>query len=249
MKAGTLNKAKNIFLYILVICTFVAFAACCKQIDKVPALGEGEVIKITQGTVTNFGELRIGLGKVIKGDYTNDAGEEKHGLVGILFVFISGKPPQEKRFDVYAGQNVRMGKYSVFVQEVRRGLKGSVTLVVKEDSPEATTIDLTELPPNWTEEVLMGLFANGNEFSIRVKSGGCTKKEDFWIWCVYDEKSKDKLPHYILTIYRMREDQGKALIPSGVIIKYNLKEELGLPYLFTYSVTNKVEGKYPMEAR
>ena len=96
-------------------------------------------------------------------------------------------------------------------------------------------------PPDWTEEVLMGLFANRNELSIRVKTGGGTKKEDFWIWCHYDEKSKDGPPHYVLTIYRTRKDECKEFCPSGVLIKFNLREELGLPYLFRYSVTNMAE--------
>ena len=86
----------------------------------------------------------------------------------------------------------------------------------------------------------MGLFADRNEPAIRVGSGGCTKKENFWIWCEHDEESKGGPPHYVLTIYRMRKDECKAFYPSGVLIKFNLREELGLPYLFTYSVTNRI---------
>lgn len=109
------------------------------------------------------------------------------------------------------------------------------------ENGSAPVIDLTGPPPDWTEEVLMGLFANRNELSIRVGSGGCTKKEDFWIWCHYDEESKSGPPHYVLTIYRMRKDECKAFHPTGVLIKFNLREELGLPDLFTYLVTNRVE--------
>lgn len=111
---------------------------------------------------------------------------------------------------------------------------------ISENDP-AGVVDLPGSPPDWTEEVLMGLFANRNDLTIRVKSGGCTKKEDFWIWCSYDEESKSGPPHYVLTIYRKRKDECKAFHPSGVLIKFNLREELGLPYWFTYSVTNRVE--------
>lgn len=111
---------------------------------------------------------------------------------------------------------------------------------IRQKPPEIT---LKGPPPGWTEEVLMGLFANGNELSLRVRSGGCTEKDDFWIWCHFDEKSNDGPPHYILTIYRKRRDECKAFLPSGVLIKFHLREELGLPNVFTYSVKNRV-GTY-----
>ncbi len=101
-------------------------------------------------------------------------------------------------------------------------------------------VDLTGPSPGWTEEVLMGLFDNGNDLAIRVATGGCTKKEDFWIWCTYDEESKSGPPHYVLTIYRMKKDECKAFHPSGVLIEFNLRKKLGLPDLFTYTVTNRV---------
>ena len=110
------------------------------------------------------------------------------------------------------------------------------------ENDSAVVVDLSGPPSGWTEEVLMGSFANRNELSIRVATGGCTKKEDFWIWCTYDEESKERVPHYVLTIYRMRKDECKAFHPSGVLIKFNLREELGLPDLFTYSVINRVEA-------
>jgi len=111
---------------------------------------------------------------------------------------------------------------------------------ISENDPDGV-VDLTGPPSDWTEEVLMGLFANRDVLNIRVKSGGCTKKEDFWIWCQYDEESKSGPPHYVLTIYRKRKDECKAFHPSGVLIKFNLREELVLPYWFAYSVTNRVE--------
>lgn len=110
-----------------------------------------------------------------------------------------------------------------------------------EESGSSSVRGLTDPPPGLTEEVLMGLFANRNDLAIRVASGGCTKKKDFEIWCSYDEESTDGSPHYVLTIYRVRKDECKAFHPSGVLIEFNLREELGLPYLFRYSVANRVE--------
>lgn len=111
-----------------------------------------------------------------------------------------------------------------------------------EETGSVPVIDLTGPPPDWTEEVLMGLFANRNELAIRVGSGGCTKKEDFWIWCHYDEESKSGPPHYVLTIYRMRKDECKAIMRNGIEIKYHLKEDLGLPNIFRYTLTNRIGG-------
>lgn len=111
-----------------------------------------------------------------------------------------------------------------------------------EETGSVPVIDLTGPPPDWTEEVLMGLFTNRNELAIRVGSGGCTKKEDFRIWCHYDEESKSGHPHYVLTIYRMRKDECKAIMRNGIEIKYHLKEDLGLPNIFTYTLTNRIGG-------
>ena len=110
------------------------------------------------------------------------------------------------------------------------------------ENDSAVAIDLNGPPPDWTEEILMGLFANRNELAIRVGTGGCTKKEDFWIWCHYDEESKSGPPHYVLTIYRMRKDECKAIMRNGIEIKYHLKEDLGLPNIFTYTLTNRIGG-------
>lgn len=110
---------------------------------------------------------------------------------------------------------------------------------IAEDTPEAVTV-MKGPSPDWTEEVVMSLLSNHNELAIRVGTGGCTKKEDFWIWCHFDEESKGGTPHYVLTVYRMRKDECKAFYPSGVLIKFNLREELALPNVFTYTVTNRV---------
>lgn len=128
-----INSVKTKFLLFHLSLSFaLVFATSCIQIDKAP-LGEGKMIEIRHGTTANFGELRIGLGNINKSEYTNDLGEKKHGLVANLFLFINGNPPIEKRFEVYAGQNVKMGKYSVNVQEIQGGLKGLVKLQIKKE--------------------------------------------------------------------------------------------------------------------
>ncbi len=123
-------------------------------------------------------------------------------------------------------------------------LLGSSGLLYADKDSQSASEYLKGPNPEWEEEVLMGLFANKNTLSIRVKTRGCTKKKDFWIWCTYDEKSKDQSPHYKLTIYRMKQDNCKAYKPPGELIEYDLRKELGLPDLYTYSITNSIKSRY-----
>jgi hypothetical protein len=121
--------------FITKMCVLVAcfFVVGCTQIDTGPTLYEGEIIEIAHGTTARFGELKIGLGNISKSDYTNDVGEKKHGLVATLWLLIKGNPPQKKQFDVYPGQNVKIDKYSVYVQQIRKQfLKGSIMLRVSD---------------------------------------------------------------------------------------------------------------------
>ena len=111
-----------------------------------------------------------------------------------------------------------------------------------EEPGSTPAVDLTGPPSDWTEEVLISFFADCNDLAIRVGSGGCTKKDDFWIWRQVDEESKAGHPHYLLTIYRVRKDECKAIMRNGIEIKYHLKEDLGLPNLFTYTLTNRIGG-------
>lgn len=110
----------------------------------------------------------------------------------------------------------------------------------QKNAPTAKT-DPGDIPEDWTEEVLMEFHADGNELTIRVGSGGCTQKQDFYILCRHDRAaSQGEAPHYALTIYRTRLDTCKAIIWDGVEITFQLQQDLGLPEIFTYSVTNKV---------
>jgi len=150
---------------------------------------------------------------------------------------------KEKLFVVCMAFLVSGGLFSCALDSSRSRAEGEAKRRNAEIQHKPLEITLKGPPPGWTEEVLMGLFANGNELSLRVRSGGCTEKDDFWIWCRFDEQSSDGPPHYILTVYRKRRDECKAFYPSGVLIKFRLREELGLPNVFTYSVTNRV-GTY-----
>jgi len=113
---------------------------------------------------------------------------------------------------------------------------------VMKETDSAPVVDLTGPSSDWAEEVLMSLFANRNELAIRVGSGGCTQKDDFLIWRQIDEESKDGQPHYLLTIYRVRKDECKAIMRNGIEIKYHLKKDLGLPNISTYTLTNRIGG-------
>lgn len=109
----------------------VCFLAGCTQIERAPVPGEGGlVLSIAQGTTGSVDELRIGLGFVRKSEYVDEAGAKKRGLVAGLMLLIPGNPPQEKDFDVHAGQRVAVDKYSLYVEEVRKGIKDSVVLRV-----------------------------------------------------------------------------------------------------------------------
>jgi|YelNatPaOPRAMG01_1025707.scaffolds.fasta_scaffold89631_2 hypothetical protein len=121
---------KKFYIAVVAISFFVIG---CSQIDKAPISNTGDIIEISHGTVASFGELRIGLGNINKTEYTNDLGKRKHGLLANLFLFIDGNPPIEKSLEVYAGQNVQVGKYSVYVQEIQGGLKGLVKLQIKKE--------------------------------------------------------------------------------------------------------------------
>ena len=113
------------WLFMLAACVL---AAGCRPVETAPAPWEGEVIEIRQGTTANFEGLRIGLSDISETEYAGSAGEKKRGLTAVLVLFMNGKPPREKRFDVRAGDTATLDKYSLYVQEVRGGSKGSILL-------------------------------------------------------------------------------------------------------------------------
>lgn len=101
--------------------------AGCVPSEKVPGSG-GEVIRIRQGNVGTFHELRLGVMNIFEADHVDEAGAKKKGLTAELSLSIDGNPPQEKNFKVRAGQKIVLGSYSAYVEEIRGTVKGLVTL-------------------------------------------------------------------------------------------------------------------------
>jgi hypothetical protein len=96
---------------------------------------------------------------------------------------------------------------------------------------------LAEAQQQGTEEVLMALAADSKTLTIRVESGGCTEKKDFHLAI---QKIEGRVPHHVLTIYRIRRDACKALLMDGVELKFDLSKDLGLSGFYTYSVANTI---------
>jgi hypothetical protein len=119
--------------HILFSALILAGAGGCVPVEKVPGSG-GELIQIKQGNVGTFNGLRLGVVNIIKDAYVDEAGVKKQGLIAVLTLFIDGNPPQEKDFQLHAGQKIVMDKYSVYAEEIRGTTKGLVTLRIEEIS-------------------------------------------------------------------------------------------------------------------
>lgn len=74
----------------------------------------------------------------------------------------------------------------------------------------------------------------------RVESGGCTDASSFKVDVVKEEGFLSKVPHYRLTIRRIRADDCKALLVDGVLIELDLARDVGLTGRYTVSVENPV---------
>jgi hypothetical protein len=75
---------------------------------------------------------------------------------------------------------------------------------------------------------------------FRVDSGGCTDATSFAVDVVKVPGISAAVPHYRLTIRRVRADDCKALLLEGVLIELDLAKDLGLAGRFTVSVENPV---------
>ncbi|MBI4350359.1 MAG: MBL fold metallo-hydrolase [Elusimicrobia bacterium] len=123
---------KNLLLPALVL---VGLGGCVPS-EKVPGSG-GELIQVQQGNVGAFRELRLGVANIVETADVDKAGAKKKGLMAALTLFLDGTPPLEKDFKVRAGQTVTMGKYSVYVEEIRGTTKGLVTFRIEDISGPA----------------------------------------------------------------------------------------------------------------
>lgn len=99
----------------------------CVPSERVPGSG-GEVIRIQQGNVGTFHDLRLGVMNIFEADHVDEAGANKQRLSAVLSLSIDGNPPQEGKFKVQAGQKIVLGSYSVYVEEIRGIVKGLVIL-------------------------------------------------------------------------------------------------------------------------
>lgn len=75
---------------------------------------------------------------------------------------------------------------------------------------------------------------------IKTGSNGCTGKNSFSVDVRKERGFNPKVPHYVLTINRVVPDECKAIVDDGVIIVWDLREDLGLKENFTFSVKNMV---------
>jgi hypothetical protein len=78
---------------------------------------------------------------------------------------------------------------------------------------------------------------------FRTDSGGCTDAGSFTVDIAKQEGIAAKVPHYRLTIRRIRVDECKAFLIDGVVIEYDLEKDLGLKGTYTISVENPVYRK------
>jgi hypothetical protein len=78
---------------------------------------------------------------------------------------------------------------------------------------------------------------------FRTDSGGCTDAGSFKVDVVKEAGIAGNVPHYRLTIRRVRADECKAFLVDGVLIELDLAKDLGLKGTYTISVANPVSGK------
>jgi hypothetical protein len=75
---------------------------------------------------------------------------------------------------------------------------------------------------------------------FRAASGGCTDAGSFTMDIVKEGGIAAEVPHYRLTIRRIRADDCKALLLDGVLIELDLEKDLGLKGAYTITVENPV---------
>lgn len=88
--------------------------------------------------------------------------------------------------------------------------------------------------------VVRELAIRDGKLLFRADSGGCTDASSFAVDIAKEEGLAPKVPHYRLTIRRVRADDCKALLLEGVSIELDLAKDLGLTGRYTISVENPV---------
>ena len=90
--------------------------------------------------------------------------------------------------------------------------------------------------------VVRELAVREGKLVFRADSGGCTDAASFVVDVEKEAGLSAAVPHYRLTIRRVRADECKALLLEGVLIELDLAKDLGLAGRFTVSVVNPVLG-------
>jgi hypothetical protein len=90
--------------------------------------------------------------------------------------------------------------------------------------------------------VLQNLNIKDGKVIIEVATGGCTDKAAIKGNVQGEKGVTERAPHYVVTFERVRVDDCKALPfdGDGVVLEYDLADDLGIAGLYTLSVTNGV---------
>ncbi len=100
---------------------------------------------------------------------------------------------------------------------------------------------LSQSPRETGVAVLRDLSIRDGVLAFRVDSGGCTDASSFRVRAEKEGGISAKVPHYRLTIERVRIDECKAMLWDGVVIELDLARDVGLKGTYTVSVTNPVQ--------
>lgn len=98
----------------------------------------GTPINISGGTQGSYGEdLRIGMeSNPRRGQYVVD-GVQETGIVTELWFYVRGKSEADKIMTVYIGQNFKIDRYLITVEDIKSGSPGLVSLrIISTDSPK-----------------------------------------------------------------------------------------------------------------
>ena len=101
------------------------------------------------------------------------------------------------------------------------------------------------LSPRQTgEEILEELVIKSNTITIGWAAMVARLRIVFG-WTLRKKKGSPPLaPHYMITFYRVRPDECKAIVDDGALITYDLKKDFGLSGPYTFTVANRVYAKH-----
>lgn len=122
-----MNKTQYVFInkmyvYILIACIFLIG---CPQRNEVSMSDKGKQFVLRSNhPPRRFKNIDINAEQAEMSDYTNDAGEKKHGWVASIQVWLIGKTepiynnPIVERFYVYPGKTVKWQGYSIYIEDI-----------------------------------------------------------------------------------------------------------------------------------